>query len=153
MYVALQVGVFFPLLFFLKVTFACMNGMCSNLILRVFSFCFHMKKKKKSSGVEEFQFVLVSQHHEFLVVKMFSSGPMKILLVSLKNEEMKYLDLQYLDIFHSNATYVKGCKKSSIKMTEKHYKVESFAEMLSYHIASREDKGDREGIPHRHPIQ
>ena len=46
MYVALQVGVFFPLLFFLKVTFACMNGMCSNFILRVFSFCFHMKKKK-----------------------------------------------------------------------------------------------------------
>ena len=121
MYVALQVGVFFPLLFFLKVTFACMDGMCSNFILRVFSFCFHMKKKKKkkSSGLEEFQFVLVSQHHEFLVVKMFSSGTMKILLVSLKNEEMKYLDLQYLDIFHSNATYVKGLQEKYNKNERK----------------------------------
>ena len=36
MYVPLQVGVFFLLLFFLKVTFACIYGMCSNLILQVF---------------------------------------------------------------------------------------------------------------------
>ena len=43
------------------------------------------KKKKESSGVEEFQFFLVSPHHDFLVVKMFSSGTMKILQVSLKN--------------------------------------------------------------------
>ena len=44
-----------------------------------------MKEKKESSGMEEFQFILVSPHHEFLVVKMFSSVTMKILLVSLKN--------------------------------------------------------------------
>ena len=32
-------------------------------------------------GEEEFQLVLVSPHHEFLVVKMFSNGTMNILLV------------------------------------------------------------------------
>ena len=41
MYVPLQVGVFFLLLFFLKVaSFACIDGMCSNFILQVFSFFF-----------------------------------------------------------------------------------------------------------------
>ena len=40
MYVPLQVGVFFLLLFFLKVAFACIDGMCSNFILQVFSFFF-----------------------------------------------------------------------------------------------------------------
>ena len=69
--------------------------------------------------MEEFQFVLVSQHHEFLVVKMFSSGTMKILLVSLKNKEIKYLDLQYLDIFHSNVTYVKGLQEKYNKNDRK----------------------------------
>ena len=83
MYVPLQVGVFFPLPFFLKVAFTCFDAMCYNFILQVFPFCFHMKKE--SSGMEEFQFNLVSPHHEFLVEKMFSSGTMRILLVSLKN--------------------------------------------------------------------
>ena len=45
MYVPLQVGVFFPLLFFLKVAFPCFDAMCYNFILLVFSFCFHMKKR------------------------------------------------------------------------------------------------------------
>ena len=36
MYVPLQVGVFFLLLFFLKVAFACIDGMCSNFILQIF---------------------------------------------------------------------------------------------------------------------
>ena len=41
MYVPLQVGVFFLLLFFLKVaSFACIDGMCSNFILQVFFFLF-----------------------------------------------------------------------------------------------------------------
>ena len=41
MYVPLQVGVFFLLLFFLKVaSFACIDGMCSNFISQVFSFFF-----------------------------------------------------------------------------------------------------------------
>ena len=35
MYVRLQVGVFFLLLFFLKVAFTCIDGMCSNFILQV----------------------------------------------------------------------------------------------------------------------
>ena len=36
MYVPLQVGVFFLLLFFLKVAFACIDGMCCNFILQIF---------------------------------------------------------------------------------------------------------------------
>ena len=41
MYVPRQVGVFFLLLFFLKVaSFACIDGMCSNFILQVFFFLF-----------------------------------------------------------------------------------------------------------------
>ena len=36
-------------------------------------------------GKEEFEFVLVSPHHEFLVLKMFSNGTMNILLVYWKN--------------------------------------------------------------------
>ena len=55
----------------------------------------------------EFQFLLVPPHHEFLVVKVLSSDTMIILPVYLQNQEIKYLDLQYLDIFYSNATYVK----------------------------------------------
>ena len=68
-----------------------------------------MKKKRKRifwGGRVSIRFSVV-----FLVVKMFSSGTMKILPVSLKNQELKYLDLQYLDIFHSNATYVKGLQE------------------------------------------
>ena len=94
MYVPRQVGVFFPLLFFLKVaSFACIDGMCSNFILQVFSSCFQRKKKSSGGGgggfggwgKEEFEFVLVSPHHEFLVLKMFSNGTMNILLVYWKN--------------------------------------------------------------------
>ena len=40
MNVPLQVGVFFLLLFFLTVAFACIDGMCSNFILQVFFFLF-----------------------------------------------------------------------------------------------------------------
>ena len=40
MYVPLQVGVFFLLLFFLKVAFACIDGMCSNSFYKFFSFFF-----------------------------------------------------------------------------------------------------------------
>ena len=58
MYVPLQVGVFFLLLFFLKVAFACIDGMCSNFILQVFSFFFKWKKNLPGVG-EEFYFVLV----------------------------------------------------------------------------------------------
>ena len=94
MYVPRQVGVFFPLLFFLKVaSFACIDGMCSNFIVQVFFFLFSDEKKIfggggvgfGGGGKEEFQFVLVSPHHEFLVVKMFSNGAMNILLVYWKN--------------------------------------------------------------------
>ena len=95
MYVPRQVGIFFPLLFFLKVaSFACIDGMCSNFILQVFSFCFQRKKKSSQGGggvglveegKKEFEFVLVSPHHEFLVVKMFSNCTMNILLVYWKN--------------------------------------------------------------------
>ena len=46
MYVPRQVGVFFPLLFFLKVaSFACIDGMCSNFISQVFFFLFSDEKK------------------------------------------------------------------------------------------------------------
>ena len=38
------------------------------------------------------------------------------LLEKLRN---KYLDLQYLDIFHSNATYVKGLQESYQKLQKK----------------------------------
>ena len=51
MYVPLQDGVFFLLLFFLKVAFACIDGMCSNFILQVFSF--FLKWKKSLPGVEK----------------------------------------------------------------------------------------------------
>ena len=44
MYVRLQVAVFFPLLFFLKVAFAYIDGMCSNFILQLFYFFFKWKK-------------------------------------------------------------------------------------------------------------
>ena len=83
MYVPLHVGVFFLLVFFLKVAFACIDGMCSNFILQVFSFCFHTKREFSwgGGGEEEFQFVLLSPHH----VNMFSSGTLKILLVYWKN--------------------------------------------------------------------
>ena len=103
MYVPLQVGVFFLPLFFSKVAFACIDGMCCNFILQVFSSVFNIKKNLL--GGKSFN---QSLHHDFLVVKMFSSGTVKILLVYLKNLEIEYLDLQYLDIFYSNATYVKG---------------------------------------------
>ena len=44
------------------------------------------------------------------------------LLEKLRN---KYLDLQYLDIFHSNATYVKGLQERYQKLQKKkHFKVE-----------------------------
>ena len=49
MYVPLHVGVFF-LLLFLKVAFACFNGMCSNFILQVFSFFFKWKKNFPGVG-------------------------------------------------------------------------------------------------------
>ena len=53
MYVPLQVGVFFLLLFFLKVAFACIDGMCSNFILQVFSqFLFQLEKESSGSGEE-----------------------------------------------------------------------------------------------------
>ena len=53
MYVPLQVGVFFLLLFFLKVAFACIDGMCSNFILQVFSqFLFQLEKESFGSGEE-----------------------------------------------------------------------------------------------------
>ena len=71
-----------------------------------FFFCFNIKKNLL--GGKSFN---QSLHHEFLVVKMFSSGTMKILLVYLKNLEIEYLDLQYLDTFYSNATYVKGLQE------------------------------------------
>ena len=54
MYVRLHVGVFFLLLFFLKVAFACINGMCSNFILQVCSFFFKYMEKEFSGGGEEF---------------------------------------------------------------------------------------------------
>ena len=51
MYVPCQVGVFFPLLFFLKVaSFACIDGMCSNFILQVFFFLFSDDKKNLRGG-------------------------------------------------------------------------------------------------------
>ena len=51
MYIPGQVGVFFPLLFFLKVaSFACIDGMCSNFILQLFSFCFQTKKESSGGG-------------------------------------------------------------------------------------------------------
>ena len=53
MYVPLQVGVFFLLLFFLQVAFACIGGMCSNFILQVFFFLSQMEKES-SGGGEEF---------------------------------------------------------------------------------------------------
>ena len=42
--------------------------------------------------------------------------------VTWKIKKFKYLDLQYLDIIHSNATYVKGLQEKY--PTEKHFKVE-----------------------------
>ena len=51
MYVPLQVGVFFLLLFFLKVAFACIDGMCSNFILQIFISFF--KSKKNLPGVRK----------------------------------------------------------------------------------------------------
>ena len=62
-------------------------------------------------GRERVWIRFMSPHHEFLVVKMLSSDTMIILLVYLQNQEIQYLDLQYLDIFHSNATYVKGLQE------------------------------------------
>ena len=53
MYVPLQIGVFFLLLFFLTVAFACIGDMCSNFILQVFFFLFQMEKES-SGGGEEF---------------------------------------------------------------------------------------------------
>ena len=51
MYVPLQVGFFFLLLFFLKIAFACIDGMCSNFILQVFSqFLFQLEKKSSAWG-------------------------------------------------------------------------------------------------------
>ena len=52
MYVPLQVGVFFLLLFFLKVVVACIDGMCSYFILQVFSFFFKWKKNLPGVGEE-----------------------------------------------------------------------------------------------------
>ena len=77
MYAPLHVGVFFLMVFFLKVAFACIDGMCSNFILQAFSFCFHTTREFSWGGGREFQLVLLSPHH----VKMFSSGTLKILLV------------------------------------------------------------------------
>ena len=42
--------------------------------------------------------------------------------VTWKMKKFKYLDLQYLDIIHSNATYVKGLQEKY--PTEKQFKVE-----------------------------
>ena len=51
MYVPRQVGVFFSLLFFLKVaSFACIDGMCSNFILQVFFFLFSDEKRIFGGG-------------------------------------------------------------------------------------------------------
>jgi len=52
MNVSLQVGVFFLLLFFLKVAFACIYGMCSYFILQVFSFFFKWKNNLQGVGEE-----------------------------------------------------------------------------------------------------
>ena len=53
MYVPLQVGIFFLLLFFLKIAFACIDGMCSNFILQVFyQFLFQLEKESSGSGEE-----------------------------------------------------------------------------------------------------
>ena len=57
MYVPLQVSVFFPLLFFLKVSSPALMVCVLISFYKFFSFCFHMKKE--SPGVEEFQFVYV----------------------------------------------------------------------------------------------
>lgn len=75
-----------------------------------------MKKESSGGGERERVWIrFMSPHHEFLVLKMLlkmlSSDTMIILLVYLQNQEMQYLDLQYLDIFHSNATYVKGLQE------------------------------------------
>ena len=60
MYVPLHVGVFFPLLFFLKVAFACIDGMYCNFILQLFSSVFsHIKKNRL--GEEEFQSIAASR--------------------------------------------------------------------------------------------
>ena len=51
MYVARQIGVFFPLLFFLKVaSFASIDGICSNFILQVFFSLFSDEKKNLQGG-------------------------------------------------------------------------------------------------------
>ena len=53
MYVLLQVGIFFLLLFVLKIAFVCIDGMCSNFILQVFSqFLFQLEKESSGSGQE-----------------------------------------------------------------------------------------------------
>ena len=52
MYVPVHAGVFLLLLFFLKVAFACIYGMCSYFILQVFSFFFKFKKNLPGVGEE-----------------------------------------------------------------------------------------------------
>ena len=113
MYVPLQGGVVFPLLFFLKVAFACMDGMCSNFISQGFFFLFLHESSGggggggKGESLNSF-YVAASRvpSREDVI-----SDTMIILLVYLQNQEIQYLDLQYLDIFHSNATYVKGLQE------------------------------------------
>ena len=72
MHVLLKVGVFFPLLFFLKVAFACFDGMCYNFILQVFFFLFSHEKRIFWDGRVSIHFSVAASR-------------VPILLVSLKN--------------------------------------------------------------------
>ena len=109
MYFPRQVGVFFLLLFFLKVaSFACIDGMCSNFILQVFSFFF------RGWGRVLIRFSVAASRvprREDVLQRNYENSAS--LLEKLRN---KYLDLQYLDIFCSNSTYVKGLQERYQKL-------------------------------------
>ena len=72
-----------------------------------FFFCFNIKNNLL--GGKSFN---QSLHYEFLVVKMFSSGTMKILLVYLKNLEIEYFDLQCWTPSIQMLRTLRVCKKS-----------------------------------------
>ena len=132
MYVPLQVGVFFLLLFFLKVTFACIYGMCSNLILQVFSFFFKWQKNLPGVGksFNSFQGSRITSSPSW---RCSSAVLWKFCWSTWKIKKFKYLDLQCLDMFHSNATYVKGLQEKYQKLKKNISKQrESFTKMQSY---------------------
>ena len=82
--------------------------------------------EKESSGGWGRVLIRVSEaasrvpRREDVLQRYYENSPS--LLEKLRN---KYLDLQYLDIFNSNATYVKGLQEKYQKLQKKkHFKVE-----------------------------